>query len=711
MIGRWLSSLFLFGFASAFQQPDPRAEPAAAERIGAVPYVRLETRQATREALLAELVPELGSWGDMWVVLPFPYAGWRAGADGLAAAHGPEDELAALAAQGPGSDLGRVFTDKHGRETAWRNVGALANRPVLFDQMAPGEENATAYIYCAVTSERARDVVLTMGSDDGLKLWINGRERLSKDVPRSLDPHEDRVAVRLEPGVNHVLAKIAQGAGNWSFQVNTRQELTSREDALLEYYLDRDFPAGAESADYLALTVPAPEGVVLEVGGLDVLPDGRPIACTRRGEVWIIDGAYDLPPVDATFTRFASGLHEPLGLELRDEDGRTAVYCVQRSELTRLVDSDGDGRADRYETVCDSWGISGNYHEFAFGPKFDADGNAWVTLNLGFCGSLGKATVPWRGWACKVTPQGELIPVCDGLRSPNGIGRWTDDEMFYVDNQGDYVATCRVTHLAQGSWAGHPASLRWRAEAGLDPEPEALPAAVWLPYGRMGQSAADLVLDDTGGKFGPFAGQFFTGDQTNATVMRVTLERVEGLYQGACYPFIEGLDSGVNRLAFAPDGSLFAGQTDRGWGSVGRKRHGLQRIVWRGSTPFAIREVRAHANGFDVELTRPFHAGDAGALAPAAWRMASHEYAYHADYGAPEEDPREHALCGVLALDERTVRLIVAEESGLRTGAVYEIAPGEGVRAADEGARLTHGSVFYTLQARPAPDQGPRECP
>ena len=57
---------------------------------------------------------------------------------------------------------------------------------------------------------------------------------------------------------------------------------------------------------------------------------------------------------------------------MRQEPGagknNVAVYCVQRGELTRLIDTDGDDRADRYETVCDSWGVSGNYHEFAFGP-------------------------------------------------------------------------------------------------------------------------------------------------------------------------------------------------------------------------------------------------------------------------------------------------------------------------------------------------------
>ena len=89
--------------------------------------------------------------------------------------------------------------------------------------------------------------------------------------------------------------------------------------------------------------------------------------------------------------------------------------------MTRLVDTDGDDRADRYETYSDGWGVSGNYHEFAFGPEADGEGRLWVTLNVGFCGSLGKSIVPWRGWALIIEDDGSVTPVCGGLRSPNGL--------------------------------------------------------------------------------------------------------------------------------------------------------------------------------------------------------------------------------------------------------------------------------------------------
>src|SRR5207249_9157811 len=129
--------------------------------------------------------------------------------------------------------------------------------------------------------------------------------------------------------------------------------------------------------------------------------------------------------------------------------------------------------------------------------------------------------------------------------------------------------------------------------------------AVWFPYGRMGQSASEPIWDTTGGKFGPFAGQCFIGDNSKSSVMRVYLEKVNGRYQGACFPFRSGFQCGINRLVFGPDGSLYAGQTNRGWGSVGGKPYGLQRLVYTGVVPFEIHAMKLTRGGFDLNFTKP----------------------------------------------------------------------------------------------------------
>ena len=94
-----------------------------------------------------------------------------------------------------------------------------------------------------------------------------------------------------------------------------------------------------------------------------------------------------------------------LGLAYRDG----WLYVTQRGEVTRIKDSDGDGQADVFETFSDAWDITGDYHEYAFGSKFDRDGNLWVALSL--TGSF-TSEAKFRGWGLRITPEGKAIPTC-----------------------------------------------------------------------------------------------------------------------------------------------------------------------------------------------------------------------------------------------------------------------------------------------------------
>src|SRR4029077_2663897 len=221
----------------------------------------------------------------------------------------------------------------------------------------------------------------------------------------------------------------------------------------------------------------------------------------------------------------------------------------QRPELTKLVDKDGDDVADDHVTGCEQGGVSGDFHEFAFGPARDKDGNFFVTLNVGFGGGhFSKA--PWRGWCVKITPKGELLPYAVGLRSPNGVGVSPEGDVFYTDNQGEFVPACKLHEVREGEFYGHEGGLRWVKQSPFaktlqDKYPSGLlydgqkgqkasgmpactPPCIWFPYGRMGQSASEPIWDTTGGKFGPFAGQCFVADQMKANVMRVYLEKING---------------------------------------------------------------------------------------------------------------------------------------------------------------------------------------
>src|SRR5438552_4460994 len=191
---------------------------------------------------------------------------------------------------------------------------------------------------------------------------------------------------------------------------------------------------------YRIVRFPMQERLVLEAGALEVLPDGKLAVATRRGEIWLLNNPLTENLDELDFKLFASGMHEILGLAGRDG----SLYCVQRGEVTRLKDENGDGRADIFQTVSDGWGITGDYHEYAFGSKFDKDGNLWVPLCL--TGSFSSDAL-FRGWCLRVSPEGKTVPTCSGLRSPGGVGANAAGDMFYTENQGPWNGACSLKWL------------------------------------------------------------------------------------------------------------------------------------------------------------------------------------------------------------------------------------------------------------------------
>ena len=464
--------------------------------------------------------------------------------------------------------------------------------------------------------------------------------------------------------------------------------------------------AQREAAYYRMSTVPIPEGVDLEVGGLAFTEQGHLGVSTRKGDVWLIKNPQSSTPA---FIRYASGLHEPLGLAYRNG----SFYAAQRAELTKLTDANGDDRADHYETIY-SWPLSGNYHEYSYGPLFLPNGDMLVTLNLSWVGE-GASLAKWRGWMLKITEDGDMTPLATGLRSPAGFGFNQNGDVFYAENQGDWIASGRITHLEKGDFAGNPSGLRWSSDPASPLKmkrsyfPDSIGTmhefaqnfsnlklpTVWFPHTMMGISTSDIITDTTGGNFGPFAGQMLVGDQGHSKIMRVFLEKVNGEYQGACFPFREGFSSGLLRMRWSPDNALYVGMTSRGWASTGPDLYGLQRLSWTGQMPFEIKTMRAQSNGFELEFTQPVD--ELTASRPDSYALTSFTYKYHRTYGSPTINQQKCPVQRVeVSADRMKVRLFV---SNLREHYIHQLQA-EGVRNR-AGKPLLHDEAYYTLNNRP----------
>jgi hypothetical protein len=444
---------------------------------------------------------------------------------------------------------------------------------------------------------------------------------------------------------------------------------------------------------YEVETINVPKDIRLEVGGMGFWDDGTLVMCTRRGEVWKYK--------DGGFQQFAFGLHEPLGL-WPGKQGE--IWVIQRGEVTHVLDTDNDGKADRFDTINQGWGYTGNYHQYAFGLERDKKGNFYGTLGLGFMNGgdrfkgrwLGtRDEIKYRGWVIKITPEGKLIPYASGLRAPNGITIDPDGEIFTTDNQGSYIACGWLMHVREGDFVGHPSGLvddprysePWTFSREKLLSMRKRPA-VFLPHGTMGNSTSKPIWDTTDGRFGPFAGQTLIGDVQTGKISRVVLEKVDGEYQGACIPFIfDRLGGGVNRLIFDKQGVLWAGFTGRGWAAG----EGLKKITYTGKVPHEIYSMNLTKTGFQLTFTKPVDKTEAAKVGN--YSLRHFDLAWHAGYGTgPSKAANVTPNSAKVSSDGRVVTLELPE---MLNEKIYELHL-TGLAATD-GSKLEHPTAFYTL--------------
>ncbi|WP_199271664.1 hypothetical protein [Paraglaciecola sp. L3A3] len=417
---------------------------------------------------------------------------------------------------------------------------------------------------------------------------------------------------------------------------------------------------------YTIEDIAIPKGVDPQISGLEALKNGTIAASFHDGNLLILD------PKTLDWSKYATGLHEPLGIK---EDKTGALVVAQMAELTRLVDEDSDGQADLYQTLSEDFGITGNYHEFAFGPAMDSKGNMFISLNVAsnhagifqeirgpynqLCPpqeemkkwhdkeafkktgqSAGRmfSCAPYRGWILKITPEGETIPYASGLRSPNGIHIDKQDRLWVTDNQGDWIGTSPLHLVEEGDFLGHPASLLWKkgwSKKAIEIVPSDLeamrkPAVALFPQGELANSPTQPINTIDPEKFGLPEGELIIGDMNQNNLIRFIPDEVKGTMQGTVLPFINGDELGIgnNRFTFTDDGSLWVGKMYYRWaGDIG-----IKKISWNKKPFLYIKKVSQVKNGLAIEFSQPMPE-----LLPEIL-VSRHTYHYHSQYGSEKVD-------------------------------------------------------------------------
>ncbi len=296
---------------------------------------------------------------------------------------------------------------------------------------------------------------------------------------------------------------------------------------------------------------------------------------------------------------------------------------------------------------------------------------------------------PDRGRTIKISKDGNYEWINYGLRTPNGIGLGVDNEIFVTDNQGEWVPGNKLIHVKKGEYHG----MHWGLPVSVTETPPIAAPAIWLPEDEIGNSPSEPVLI----KEGPYKGQMLHGDVTHGGIKRDFLEKINGEYQGAVFRFTQGLEAGVNRLRWGPDGALYIGGVGMvgGW-SWKEKQYGLQRMTYNGKVTFEMLAVRAKPNGFEIEFTEPINVGIE--IKPDDFLVQQWWYLPTEKYGGPKLDLEKLNITSITISDDR-LRVSLEIPNLKEEHVVYFRLPEHLQSISDQS--LWSSEVWYTLNKIP----------
>ena len=540
-------------------------------------------------------------------------------------------------------------------------------------------------------------------SDDGSILKLNGKEIIDNKGSHAATAVDGIGA--LKKGYNSFKLQFHQGGGGsavslqWSDDGKTFTvvpETVFYHDAkpfkkLLPYELKL---AEGSPGDKMPLDAVHPSFDMFQakpadfnprIGGIDFIDKDHMVICTwdEKGAVYILKNYNTDDPSKIEVKQIAQGLAEPLGIKVVDGE----IYVLQKQELTKLIDHDGDGIMDEFRKVSDAWHVTPHYHEFAFGLVFK-EGSFYATLATDL-GSQYK-DVPHRGKVVRISKDGsELEFIAEGFRTPNGISEGPDGALYVSDNQGNWIPTSKIVRVEKGKWYGFR-----HADWDRVKDYEEQPPLVWLPHVEISNSPSQQAILN----IGPYKDQMIYGDVTHGGIKRIFIDEVDGVKQGAAFRFIQGLDAGINRTVWGPDGQLYAGGIGSGgnWRHEGRKWYALHRFNYNAKTTFEMLEVKAKVGGMEIELTEPIAKSEKVGIEN--FEMEQYYYEATEQYGGPKKGVEALKITAVNLSEDR--KKIFLTTNGIKDRKVVYIRIKKPF-VSESAQKLWSTETWYTMTKKP----------
>jgi hypothetical protein len=447
------------------------------------------------------------------------------------------------------------------------------------------------------------------------------------------------------------------------------------------------------------------------IGGMDFR--GNDLLMTSWKDptgVYVLKNATTVAAGTAT-QEFALGLAESLGLKV--VDGK--IYVLQKEELTELIDSDGDGKADNYRAVAYDWTKSIMEKEYAVGLAWDGAYfyAAYGDPTMGSGTAVDPIPAGRHNGVLQIALDGTVKPYAGGMRVPQGI-EMIYGKLWVQEIQGGYRPSNPLFQVNQGDWFGRPVNppstfqpipMQEFADNGpnkvlykraaIDMQFAATGDQRWSPGGRCPAGLMEV-------KSGPYKGQILVPDaeQSTSGISRVFMEKVGGQYQGANFHFAGGAPFAADalyRMVNGPDGNIYVGgngSNNAGWSRA--TPAGLNRMKLTGQTPMDILAVRSlGANSFEVEFTKPL-AASLGADVKAHVEGRRWFNRYQFDYGIGFQQGNTVLSVSSAAVSSDRKKVVVSI-SNLEEGYVVYLHFKDDALAAEGGEKLWGTEAWYNL--------------
>jgi hypothetical protein len=412
---------------------------------------------------------------------------------------------------------------------------------------------------------------------------------------------------------------------------------------------------------------------------------GEMFIASLKGRVLRVSDT-DADGLGDTFASISDDLPAPYGLAVNDD----SVDVLCKTSLIRLTPVRGTQDLPHNQTViADGWGYTADYHDWAVGLERDADGCYYLALPCQQ-DDRSEAAAKLRGQALKLIPYNSqesrrayrIETLAAGLRFPMGLALSASGDLFATDNQGNYNPFNELNHLQFAKRYGF--INRLESKPGFAPDFESPAVNLPHPWTRSVNGLCFLktpAAQKAKGRenvFGPFEGDLIGCEYNGLSLIRMSLQKVGGQYQGAAYMFSrppvadEATFEGPVTCAVSPEGELYVGSIhDSGWGG-GQNTGSIVRLKRELELPLGIDEVLATPDGLEIRFTQPVDSERA--TQAANYSVRSYRRISTPAYGGDDQDERNESIRGLkVSADLKTVMLELNE---LRGGCVYEINVG-----------------------------------